>query len=283
MKPKIIIDAMYLAHRNYSIFNKMGFENSHGGWTGTGVLFGTVRDLLNIYKKYGSTDLVIALDKPPLARIRIDSSYKGSRRNSPKDLMFNRQRDELVSFFDLMGFPVFYCDDYEADDVIATLSERFEESVIVARDADLYQLLNDKVVIYDLFEERGIDWFSEEFGITPEDWILVKAIAGCGSDEVVGVEGIGEKTAVKLIKKYGSLSNMIKSRRYGERLKEKRLDILKNLHLVTLKSDLKLSLTNKEKDGGDWALLSILFDQNKMVKTWEKHGMFLRKLMKGEK
>jgi len=106
-----------------------------------------------------------------------------------------------------MGFVnVFSQKGFEADDLIASVALRCpknSEAIIVSSDEDLYQLLGSNRMIWNPHKKKILNrkWFKEEYGIEPSQWRTVKALAGCSSDNVPGIPGVGEKTAIKFIKR----------------------------------------------------------------------------------
>jgi DNA polymerase-1 len=110
--------------------------------------------------------------------------------------------------------PTLQMDGYEADDLIGTLAKRLESEadiVIITGDKDILQLVNDRIQIYDPMKEKklGVEEVIERFGVRPEQVVDVMGLAGDSTDNIPGVPGIGEKTAIQLIKTYGSIENLL--------------------------------------------------------------------------
>ena len=183
-------------------------------------------------------------------RNEIYSDYKGNRSDAPEDLIpqFEYIRKSVLAF----NLPSVEMINYEADDLIATYSEKILEEggkvTIVSSDKDLMQLYKRNVRIYDPMKNKFINQedIDKKFGVKPEKIIDVQALAGDTSDNVPGVPGIGIKTAAELINKYGNLNNLLKNA--GEIKQNKRREtILENKDkaiiskkLVTLKSDVPI-------------------------------------------
>jgi len=151
-----------------------------------------------------------------------------------------------------LNIPYYEFENYEADDVLASLAcqaaSQNIHSVIVTHDKDLLQLVNQSIQVYNPVKEIYIDekMVKEYFGVTPSQVVDVLALWGDPSDNVPGVPGIGEKTAKSLITQFGSLQNLldylsqIKNPRWREKI-EQNLDQLKlSQELVTVKKDLKI-------------------------------------------
>ena len=140
--------------------------------------------------------------------------YKATRKPMPDELVGQLPLiDELIGAY---GIPVVYKEGYEADDVIATLARQaeaagYDEVLILTTDKDAQQLLSEKISVYDNRKDRTLDveTLEKEKGITPDQVIELMGLAGDTSDNVPGVPGIGPKTALDLIKQYGTLENVL--------------------------------------------------------------------------
>ena len=183
-------------------------------------------------------------------RNEIYSDYKGNRSDAPEDLIpqFDYIRKSVLAF----NLPSIELLNYEADDLIATYSEKILEQgskvTIVSSDKDLMQLYQKNIRIYDPMKNKFI---SEEdvinkFGVKPEKVIDVQALAGDASDNVPGVPGIGVKTAAELINKFKNLENLlknldkIKQNKRRETLIENKDKAIISKKLVTLKKDVPI-------------------------------------------
>ena len=180
-------------------------------------------------------------------RNEIYSDYKANRSDAPEDLIpqFEYIRKSVLAF----NLPSVELINYEADDLIATYSERILKEggkvTIVSSDKDLMQLYKKNVRIYDPMKNKfiSLEDINKKFGVVPEKIIDVQALAGDPSDNVPGVPGIGVKTASELINKYGNLENLlknaseIKQNRRRETIIENKDKALISKKLVTLKKD----------------------------------------------
>lgn len=188
-------------------------------------------------------------------RSEIDPQYKANRPPPPEDLPEQVQR--CISILEAMGVPVLGAERYEADDVIATLAKQLAGEVnvrVVSKDKDLKQLLHPSndgkraaFELYDVHKDELItaESLMEEFAVTPEQWRDVLALAGDTVDNIPGVEGVGVKTAAKLIAQWGTLDNLlenadtIKGKR-GEKLRAADGVLHRSKQLVSLIDDVKI-------------------------------------------
>ncbi len=141
-------------------------------------------------------------------RCEIDENYKANREPAPEELYL--QADRIVSIVTELGIPILRVPGFEADDVMATLAERFKDQPIdiylVSRDKDLEQLITSRVRLFDSKDSVVLDQESllEKKDYTPGQAVDVQTLAGDSTDNIPGVQGVGVKTAAKLIKQYGS-------------------------------------------------------------------------------
>jgi len=198
----ILVDGNYVCH--YHMHRLRGF--SYNG-KATGIIFGFLRELLSLAKRFDCTRFVFAWDSRKSVRKLHFPDYKLKRRKdkTPEELeeerkafeQFTKLRKKVLPKFGFRN--IFMRAGYEADDVIASICQanEDEEVVIVSVDNDLYQLLSDKHHLFNIRNKkfyRAKD-FVEEWGIEPEAWAKVKSIAGCPGDGVPGVPGVGNKKA----------------------------------------------------------------------------------------
>ncbi len=228
----------------------------------TNLTFGFVGMLLKLLREEGKIAehgshadyIALALDVSGdrgTFRSQIYPEYKATRPPPPDDLFPQVQR--CLSLLESIGLPVIGAEGYEADDVIATLATKLTEADpdlrirIISKDKDLKQLLGDRVEMYDIHKDElfSRETLRETLAIEPSQMIDLLSLMGDTSDNIPGVEGVGEKTAAKLIAEHGSLdallavADTIQGKR-GEKLREAadRLDLSRQL--VTLHKDLDL-------------------------------------------
>ncbi|RUM73901.1 MAG: DNA polymerase I, partial [Sulfurovum sp.] len=206
MKTITIIDTFGFFFRAYYALPPL--RNSEG--FPTGLLTGFVNFVDSLRKEHNTDYLLFALDGPGNFRNALYPEYKANRESPPDDL--KQQLSVAIDWITEMGFPNLSRENYEADDVIATVArlgrEQGMQVRIVSHDKDLYQLIDDgQVVLYDAIKKKVIDAQGclEKFGVHPRDFVDFQAIVGDSADNVPGVKGIGVKGAATLINKYHTL------------------------------------------------------------------------------
>jgi len=204
----LVIDAKYLAHRcKYSPgYSELSYKDKK-----TGMYFGFFSTIYSLVSKFNPDNIVFMWDtgKTKDSRRREQfSGYKNKKFTSKSDeeiamsVEFEEEYLGLMSECASIGFANFNLDRYEADDLIALYcAQCHTKVVIITRDEDMYQLLNNCVSIFSPDDKllKTNKWFLNKYGIPPSDWVKVKQIGGCKSDTVPGVPGIGEKTALQYI------------------------------------------------------------------------------------
>lgn len=186
--------------------------------------------------------------------------YKANRGAPPEDL--SPQIPLVEEFVQTYPIKVLTAPGYEADDIIATLVEKFSgrddiDVYIVTSDKDLMQLVGENVFIYDTMKEKvfGREAVIEKFGVPPEKVIDVQSLSGDPSDNIPGVNGVGPKTAAKLVNEYGDLEAVLAHAseikgKLGERLAVSRDDALLSRQLVTLDKDIPIDLDWRDLELG---------------------------------
>ena len=252
-----LLDAMALAYRAHFIFISRPLINSKG--QNTSAAYGFTTALLRLIEEHGMEDILVVFDAPGekgTFRDAMYDQYKANRPPMPDDLSANLPY--IKKIVQAMDIPVVEAPGVEADDVIGTLACRAQEEgarvVIVSPDKDFQQLLKPGISIYrpahrgEEFDPITEDTFREKFGLDPEQFIDILALMGDSSDNVPGVPGIGEKTAVKLLQEYGSVENLlnhvdeVKGKKAREGLQQHRDDALLSKDLVTIRTNLELAV-----------------------------------------
>ncbi|BAF72268.1 DNA polymerase I [Sulfurovum sp. NBC37-1] len=210
MKTITIIDTFGFFFRSYYALPPL--RNSEG--FPTGLLTGFINLVDSLHRDHGTDYLVFALDsKGPTFRNEIYPEYKANREAPPEDL--TKQLPVAIRWVEKMGFANLAKEGFEADDIITTVTKFAREQdmkvKVVSHDKDLYQLIDDGlVVMYDSIKRKEIDEAAciEKFGVNPKDFVDFQAIVGDASDNVPGVKGIGVKGAAKLINEFHTLENI---------------------------------------------------------------------------
>ena len=215
MEKVVLVDGNNLLFRSYYATAYSGnFMNNSKGFPTNG-LYGLVNMLNKIIKEENPKYMVVAFDKGKTFRHEKYKEYKEGRIKMPEDL--GKQFVVAKKLVPLMGIKCFEIDNYEADDIIGTYARLVTEnkdfiSTIISSDKDLLQLIDsdNKVKLlkshdYIMMDENE---FRNTYGIDPIKMIDLKGLMGDSSDNIPGVKGIGEKTALKLLQEYGSLEGI---------------------------------------------------------------------------
>ena len=192
--------------------------NAEGRYTNA--VYGFLNILLKLMEEEAPRYLAVAFDlHAPTFRHQIFTEYKGTRKGMPAEL--REQMPLLKALLSAMGIAMYEQEGYEADDILGTLSLRAEEMglipVVVSGDRDLLQLAGERLKVRIPKTKGGRteteDYYAKDvvaaYGVTPKEFIDVKALMGDTSDNIPGVPGIGEKTAVKIIQQYHNLDEAI--------------------------------------------------------------------------
>ena len=215
MKKIILVDGNNLLFRSFyaTAYQGVIMKNSKG--FPTNALYGFINMMNKIIKEENPSYIMVAFDKGKTFRHDKYDDYKAGRAAMPDELKLQFPKAKEV--LDSMGIMHYEIDNYEADDIIGTLAKTVDEedefvATIVSSDKDLLQLISDEVVVKLLKQSGHIMMTKEEFRNTyqvePIRMIDLKALMGDASDHIPGVKGIGEKTAINLLTKYGTLDGV---------------------------------------------------------------------------
>jgi DNA-directed DNA polymerase len=216
MKTLVIIDGKSVFYRGYYA---MGNLSTAEGVPTSGV-YGFATIAMEIVKKLKPNKVVVAWDKAHTStakRLAIYPEYKAGRVKPPED--FYAQIPYLKELISALGWDFLEADEYEADDIIGTLARQADEkhdymTYIVSSDLDMLQIVDENTKMYRLLkgfsniEEMDIQAIEEKYGILKSQFLDLKALKGDNSDNIPGVPGIGEKTAVKLLSQYGDIQGI---------------------------------------------------------------------------
>ena len=211
-----LIDGHALVYRSYYAFIRNPLTNSKG--ENTSAVFGFLRVLLLLLKKFTPEYIAVVFDsEEETERHREFSDYKANREEMPDEMGI--QFPWIIEMLEYLGISVIEKPGFEADDVIATLAREAEgkghDVRIITSDKDLFQLLSDRVRIIrpekgtSLEDEIGPEYLEERFGLAPSQIDDLLALMGDSSDNIPGVRGIGEKTALKLLHRFGTLDEIL--------------------------------------------------------------------------
>ena len=215
MNKIILVDGNNLLFRSFyaTAYQGVIMKNSKG--FPTNALYGFINMMHKIIEEEAPSYIMVAFDKGKTFRHDKYEEYKAGRSEMPDELRLQFPKAKEV--LDALGIKHFEIENYEADDIIGTLSLEVEKrddfvATIISSDKDLLQLVSDKVVMKLLKQSSHIMMTKEEFintyQVPPIRMIDLKALMGDSSDHIPGVKGIGEKTAINLLSKFQSLDNL---------------------------------------------------------------------------
>ena len=239
MEKIILVDGNNLLFRSYyaTAYNGNFMNNSKG--FPTNALFGFVNMINKIVAEEKPVYMLVAFDKGKTFRHEKYTEYKGGRGETPDEL--KKQFPIAKELLTAMGIKYYEIDNYEADDIIGTFSHMCDndpnyQGLIISSDKDLLQLISDEVEMKLLKSKDYIRYnkesFKEEWGIDPIKVVDLKALMGDASDNIPGVKGIGEKTALKLLQTYSSLDGVYESiDNISGKLKEKLINDKENAYM----------------------------------------------------
>ena len=275
MEKIILVDGNNLLFRSYyaTAYNGNFMNNSKG--FPTNALFGFVNMINKIVTEENPVYMLVAFDKGKTFRHEKYTEYKGGRGETPDEL--KKQFPIAKELLTAMGIKYYEIDNYEADDIIGTFSHMCDndpnyQGLIISSDKDLLQLISDEVEMKLLKSKDYIRYnkesFKEEWGIDPIKVIDLKALMGDASDNIPGVKGIGEKTALKLLQTYSSLDGVYESiDNISGKLKEKLINDKENAYMsydlatIYTKVPLEINLEDiKYKECDKEKLISIYED-----------------------
>ena len=250
VKKLFLLDGMALVYRAHFALISRPILTSKG--VNTSALYGFTQTLLDILNRQQPTHIAVAFDtEAPTQRHAEFAAYKATRQAMPEDLSL--ALPHVRRLIEAFRIPVLMCDGYEADDIIGTLVRRAEKegfkSYMVTPDKDFGQLITENTLLYkparmgDAVEIMGLAEIQKRWGVQqPQQVVDVLALMGDSTDNIPGVPGIGEKTAMKLIGQYHSVENLLAhtgelTGRVKETLETHREQALLSKRLVTIPCD----------------------------------------------
>lgn len=273
-KKIVLIDGNSIAYRAF--FALPLLSNDKG--VHTNAIYGFTMMLMRILEDEKPTHILVAFDAGKTTfRHKTFSEYKGGRQKTPPEL--SEQFPFLRELLDAYNIPRYELVNYEADDIIGTLSTQAEKEgytvKVISGDKDLTQLASEAVTVD--ITKKGItevdsytpDFIMEKYGISPEQIIDMKGLMGDNSDNIPGVPGVGEKTALKLLKEFRTLENLFESINQvsGNKLKEKLEEnkeqaiISKELATIFREAPIEITLEKMIYEGYDAKKLTGIFKE----------------------
>lgn len=283
MDKLIVIDGNSIANRAFYALPLL--SNSNG--LHTNAVYGFTTMLLRLIEEEQPTHMLVAFDAGKVTfRHKEYADYKGGRAKTPPEL--SEQFPLMRELIDSFGIARFEIDGYEADDIIGTLTRLADERkdmqvLVVSGDKDMLQLASDHVTI--AITRKGISeverfdpaHIQEVYGLKPPQIIDLKGLMGDSSDNIPGIPGVGEKTALKLLHEYGSVEGVLEhvdqlKGKMKERVSEHREDAIKSKALATIYREVPMN--DKWEDmrftGPDEATLAAMFRKLEFKSLLEK-------------
>lgn len=257
MRILLLIDANSIIHRAFHALPPLKTKEGKP----IQAIYGLASILLKIWREERPDFVAALFDRPePTFREKKYSEYKAQRPSTPQSLI--SQIEEAHKLFNSFGIKVFELAGFEADDLIATLVERFKREpdlkiIILTGDRDILQLVEDDKVVVKAFK-KGVsetliyneEVIRKDYGLKPKELVDYKSLVGDPSDNIKGVPQIGPKTALSLIQRFGSIENIYKSLDVNLKLKEKLKQFEKETkmakELITLQKNVPLPKLNIE-------------------------------------
>ncbi|PJE78951.1 DNA polymerase I [invertebrate metagenome] len=255
--PLVLVDGSSYLYRAYHASERANLQTSSGH--PTGAINVIARMLNSLVREYDQSCVVIVFDaKGKNFRHELYSDYKATRKPMPDDLRC--QVEPIHAIVQAMGLPLFMVEGVEADDVLGTLAQQATErqiaTVISTGDKDIAQLVNSYVSLIDTMKNThmGPAEVEQKFGVAAGQIIDFLALMGDSSDNIPGMPGVGEKTAVALLQGLGSLKNIEQhldkvadltfrgSKAFAKKFAEHRDMVLLSKELATIKTDVKLPM-----------------------------------------
>ncbi len=245
----VVIDGNSIFYRSFYALPLL--TNSQGEYSNA--VYGFAIQILHIIQNIKPKYIAVAFDvSKKTFRNKIFADYKGTRKPMPDEL--RSQIVPLKKMLSLMNIKCCEQEGIEGDDIIGIISKRFldTETIIVTGDRDTFQLVDDTTKVY--FTKKGTSdlkimdakLLKEEYGVSPKEFIDLKALQGDTADNIPGVQGVGPKTATELIQKYGSVENLYEhTDELAGKLKEK---ILAGKENAFMSKQLATILTSGELD-----------------------------------
>lgn len=278
----LLIDGSSLIHRAF--FALPPLTNKNG--VNTGAVYGLCNMILKLLQEIQPSYMLVAFDKSRKTfRTEKFPEYKGQRKATPPEL--KEQFPLSIQLLQSMGIPTMEVDNYEADDIIGTLSSGAPENVqvrIVTGDRDEFQLIKGNVQV--LFTKKGISniavydekAFGEEYqGLAPRQIIDLKGLMGDTSDNIPGVPGVGLKTALKLITEYRTVENVldhaeeVKGKALKEKLRNNRDQALLSKDLATICLQVPI-----DRDPGAYVLTGLTEESRQLMQELQFKNLWDR-------
>ncbi|MEU4324968.1 DNA polymerase I [Nonomuraea dietziae] len=284
----LLLDGHSLAYRAFYALKDANLMTSDGQHTEA--VYGFTSMLTNILRDEQPTNVAVCFDRSePTFRHVEYTEYKANRSETPED--FRGQMQLIYELLDTMRIPHLSLPGYEADDLIATLATRAAAEgmnvLIVTGDRDALQLVSSEITV--LMTRRGISDMTrftpeavvEKYDLTPQQYPDFAALRGDPSDNLLSIPGVGEKTAAKWVREFGSLTALVDrvdevKGKVGDKLREHVAQVLMNRRLTELMRDVPLDVDLTDLQQGAWDREEI----NKLFDTLQIRGELRERVFK---
>ena len=280
-KPKklILIDGNAIIHRSYHALPPLTTKSGEL----VNAVYGFASTMLSVIAKFQPDYILATFDLAgPTFRHEEYKEYKATRTKAPDELY--AQIDRVKEVVRAMGIPIYEKAGFEADDVIGTMIRKSEEmfnppaggieNIIVTGDLDTVQLVSEKTQVYTMrrgltdsvmYDEAKV---FERYGLKPDQIIDYKGLRGDPSDNILGVKGIGEKTASTLLQKYGTIEGVYENLSeikgaIREKLERDKMQAIQSKSLATIRTDVPVELNLEEAKTHE-------FDRTKLVRLFQE-------------
>ena len=275
-KKLVLIDGNSLIHRGFHAFSRLNLTSPNG--ENTGGVYGFTLLLLNVLNKLQPDYIAVALDsRAPTFRHKEYKEYKANRVAAPQELYDQIPRiQELLEKFNI---PQFTKEGFEADDIVATLAHQAPKDIdvyIATGDMDLLQLIKDNIFVY--APRKGFsdiitfdaDTVRKLKGLSPNQIVDFKGLRGDPSDNIPGVPGVGEKTALKLLQEFDTIENVYSNldkipERYRKLLEKHKALAIQSRRLATVITDMPIKLDLQKAELHE-------YDQQEVLDIFHKLG-----------
>lgn len=278
----MLVDGHALAYRAYHAFPPLTTKEGEL----VNAVYGFTRILLTVLRDLKCDYICVSFDLPkPTFRHAKYVSYKAQREEMPTDLRTQIERIKEVVM--ALNIPIYSQEGFEADDVIGTVAnqavlgqldhKKMDKVYIVTGDRDAFQLVTDKIHVYmpprgkePFYQEFGPAEVSEKMGLSPSQIVDYKSLAGDASDNIPGVRGVGDKTAVRLLQAFGSSEKTYEGMKNPDLLTEDQKKLLKPKVIENLANDYEAMVMSRELATIDTNVPISLNLEDCVVKNYEK-------------
>jgi DNA polymerase-1 len=215
----LIIDSSYLIYKSYFAFKGRHLKIERDGQEiNTSAIFGFIREIIHL-KTEGKYDFIIAVnDYPPYLKKNIDEEYKKRPDKKISVPSFDDEKVLIQAILYDLGIPCYFSKGYEGEEIAKALMKKYKNKHQIefyTNDEDCYALIDDNVTLVKTDKGEiikfGKENLQQKYNVTPKQFVHMKALTGCKSDNVTSIIGVGPVTASKLINEYGTIRNIIKN------------------------------------------------------------------------